>query len=105
MVAINVAYTQATNPAGATPVISRAQLWAGMEMKVRKAHEFVPVFSDCKVLEEHDNVIVQETTLKTNRGTTGKDSEGDLETVQASKGKSSQSVSWQLALAQNRLIL
>lgn len=72
MVTINVAYTQAINPAGVTPVITRAQLWAGMEMKVRKAHEFVPVFSDCKVLEEHDNVIVRETTLKPMEGRPGK---------------------------------
>jgi hypothetical protein len=27
---------------------------AGMEMKVRKAHEFVPIFSGCKVLEERE---------------------------------------------------
>jgi hypothetical protein len=93
MVTINVVYTQAINPAGATPVVTRALLWAGMKMKVRKANGFVSVFSDYKVLEEHGNVIVQETTLKTIGGTTGKDSEGDLQTVQASEGKPSQSVS------------
>lgn len=72
MVTINVAYTQAINPEGAKPVITRAQLWAAMEMKVREAHKFVPVFSDCKVLEEHDNVIVRETTLKPMEGRPGK---------------------------------
>jgi hypothetical protein len=72
MVTINVAYTQIVNPSGASPVITRAQLWAAMEMKVREAHKFVPVFSDCKVLEEHDNVIVRETTLKPMEGRPGK---------------------------------
>lgn len=72
MVTINVAYTQTVNPSGASPIITRAQLWAAMEMKVREAHKFVPVFSDCKVLEEHDNVIVRETTLKPMEGRPGK---------------------------------
>jgi hypothetical protein len=72
MVTINVAYTQIVNPSGASPIITRAQLWAAMEMKVREAHKFVPVFSDCKVLEEHDNVIVRETTLKPMEGRPGK---------------------------------
>ena len=72
MVTINVAYTQTVNPSGASPIITRAQLWAAMEMKVREAHKFVPVFSDCKVLEEYDNVIVRETTLKPMEGRPGK---------------------------------
>ncbi|ERF71130.1 hypothetical protein EPUS_09116 [Endocarpon pusillum Z07020] len=72
MVTINVAYTQAVNPAGVTPVLTREQMWAGMEGKVRRAHDFVPVFSDCKVIEEHDNVVVRETTLKPMEGRPGK---------------------------------
>ena len=72
MVTINVAYTQPINPSGATPKITREQLWKGMDMKVRRAHDFVPVFSDCKVLEEYDNVVVRETTLKPMEGRPGK---------------------------------
>lgn len=72
MVTINVAYTQPINPAGVTPVITRGQLWTGMDRKVRNAHEFVPVFSACKVLEEHDNVVIRETTLKPMEGRPGK---------------------------------
>jgi len=72
MVTINVAYTQAINPAGVTPVLTREQLWAGMERKVRAAHEFVPVFEACTVLEEHENTIVRETKLKPMEGRPGK---------------------------------
>jgi Domain of unknown function (DUF1857) len=72
MVTINVACTQAINPAGATPILTRAQLWAGIERKVRRAHDFVPVFKDCKVIDERDNVIVRETQLKPMEGRPGK---------------------------------
>lgn len=64
MVNINVVYTQIVNLSGASPVITLAQLWAAMEMRVREPHEFVPVFSDCKVLEEYENMIVREKILK-----------------------------------------
>ena len=72
MVTINVAYTTPVNPPGATPMLTREQLWTGMERKVRRAHDFVPVFEDCKVIEEHDNVIVRETKLKPMEGRPGK---------------------------------
>jgi Domain of unknown function (DUF1857) len=72
MVTINVAYTQPINPPGSTPVLTRAQLWAGLERKVRNAHEFVPVFEGCRVIEEHGNVVVRETKLKPMEGRPGK---------------------------------
>jgi Domain of unknown function (DUF1857) len=64
MVTINVAYTTPVNPPGSTPVLTRAQVWAGLERKIRRASDFVPVFEDCKVIEEYDNVVVRETKLK-----------------------------------------
>lgn len=72
MVTINVAYSQPVNPQGAEPVLTKEQIWKAMEMKVRRAHDFVPVFEDCKVLEEKDNVIVRETKLKPMEGRPGK---------------------------------
>jgi hypothetical protein len=60
MVAIYVAYTQQINPAGVTPVLTRAQIWAALERKVRRAQDFVPVITECKVLEDKDNVVVRE---------------------------------------------
>lgn len=60
MVVINVAYTQAINPAGATPVLTRPQLWAGLQRKIRRAQDFVPVITECTVVEENDNVVVRD---------------------------------------------
>jgi hypothetical protein len=38
----NIAFTASINPPGVTPVLSRAQVWAGLELKIRSAETFVP---------------------------------------------------------------
>lgn len=48
----NVAYTGAINPAGATPQLTAAQVWAGLQRKVRHAEEFVSVITACRVVDE-----------------------------------------------------
>ncbi len=78
MVTVNIAYTQAINPAGATPVLTKPQLWKGLQRKVRRAQDFVPVITGSKVLEEHDNVVVREAYF-------GKKEDG--ETVPGQEGK------------------
>ncbi|KAH9906302.1 DUF1857-domain-containing protein [Xylariomycetidae sp. FL2044] len=50
MVTLNLAYTAPINPAGATPTLTPAQIWAGLRRKVRRAQEFVPVILSCEVL-------------------------------------------------------
>ena len=40
MVATNIAFTAAINPAGASPVLTREQVWAGLQKKTRAAHDF-----------------------------------------------------------------
>jgi len=65
MVAIYAAYTQQINPAGATPVLTRPQVWAGLQRKIRRAQDFVPVIHDCDVIEEKDNVVVREAHFTT----------------------------------------
>ncbi|CAJ2500317.1 Uu.00g031700.m01.CDS01 [Anthostomella pinea] len=52
MVTLNLAYTAPINPAGASPVLTQAQVWEGLKLKVRRAQDFVPVILDCKVLSE-----------------------------------------------------
>ncbi|KAI1841572.1 hypothetical protein JX265_004698 [Neoarthrinium moseri] len=52
MVIFNIAYTAPINPAGAAPVLSQPQVWAGLERKVRRAQEFVPVIKSCDVVSE-----------------------------------------------------
>ena len=67
MVAIYIAYTQQINPADVTPVLTRAQIWAALVRKVRVPQDFLPVISECKVLEEKDNVVVREVKFITGR--------------------------------------
>ena len=54
MVNIYVAYTQPINPAGASPILTEAQIWEGLERKVRHAQDFVDPISGTDVLEERD---------------------------------------------------
>ena len=49
----NVAYTAPINPPGATPILTRDQIWAGMLLKIRSAEAFVPhLFQSTTVLSE-----------------------------------------------------
>ncbi|KAG4442632.1 hypothetical protein IFR05_001888 [Cadophora sp. M221] len=38
----NIAFTSPINPPGATPVLTRPQIWAMLQLKVRSAETFVP---------------------------------------------------------------
>lgn len=60
----HLAYTSRINAPGVTPVLTKAQVWAGLQHKIRNAHEFVPFFEACRVLEEVDGVVTREVTLK-----------------------------------------
>ncbi|KAI0384043.1 hypothetical protein F5Y04DRAFT_293445 [Hypomontagnella monticulosa] len=70
MVTFNLAYTAPVNPAGATPALTLPQIWAGLERKVRKAQEFVPIIEECTVLSEETSqeagnfTIVREVRFK-----------------------------------------
>ncbi|KAI4630490.1 hypothetical protein J4E80_001426 [Alternaria sp. BMP 0032] len=68
MVNFNIAYTSRINPAGATPVLNQAQIWAGLQRKIRFAQEFVPVIESCDVLEEKDDVVTRDVTFKKGMG-------------------------------------
>lgn len=61
---IHIAFTAPVNPPGSPTTITPSQLWAGLERKVRHAHHFVPVFTDCKVLKEEDNVITRRAIIR-----------------------------------------
>ena len=64
MVIIHVAYTELINPSGATPVLTRKQVWKGLQRKIRRAQDFVPPIEGCDVLEEYDNVVVRQAHFK-----------------------------------------
>ncbi|RDA83079.1 hypothetical protein CP532_2564 [Ophiocordyceps camponoti-leonardi (nom. inval.)] len=56
---IHVAATAPINPPGANPVLSEGQVWDGLQRKVRRAEEFVPLISSCVVVEERANVVTR----------------------------------------------
>lgn len=64
----NIAYTFPINPPSASPVLSHAQVWAGLVKKCRKPQDFVTAISDCEVLEEDDNGLKRVVTFKSGMG-------------------------------------
>ena len=60
MVVIHCAYTEKINPSGASPILTRDQIWKGLQRKIRKAQDFVPVITATDVLEEKENEVVRE---------------------------------------------
>jgi hypothetical protein len=64
MVVVHCAYTEQINPQGASPILTRDQIWKGLQRKIRKAQDFVPVIDSCKVLEEKENEVVREIHFK-----------------------------------------
>ena len=63
---VHVAYTAPVNPSGSSPILTRPQLWRGLQRKVTRAQDFVPVIESCKVLEEKDGgrEIIREAYFK-----------------------------------------
>ncbi|KAI1177329.1 hypothetical protein F4777DRAFT_596731 [Nemania sp. FL0916] len=53
MVTFNLAYTSPINKDGVTPVLKQHQVWRGLELKVRRAQDFVSAIVKCEVLEEN----------------------------------------------------
>ena len=68
MVNFYLAYTQAVNPDGVSPVLTKPQLWAGLQRKVRNAPEFVPVIVSCEVLKEEGNIVTRQVLFKEGSG-------------------------------------
>jgi hypothetical protein len=68
MVHIHLAHTSLINPSGASPVLTRAQVWAGLQRKIRFAQEFVPVIESCTVLEDKDGVVTRDVVFKEGMG-------------------------------------
>ncbi len=64
MVSFHLAYTAPANPAGAQPVLTQAQLFAGFQRKVRKPWEFVPAIEKAEVLSDEGNVVTRLVTFK-----------------------------------------
>ncbi|TKX18539.1 putative acetylaranotin biosynthesis cluster protein L [Elsinoe australis] len=64
-----LAYTAPINPSGASPTLTRAQVWAGLQRKIRHAEEFVSAISTCDVLTDNGEAeVVREVVFAANPG-------------------------------------
>jgi len=68
MVNIHCAYSEPINPSGATPVLSRDQIWKALQRKIRKAQDFVPVIEATEVVEEKENEVTRIAHFKAMNG-------------------------------------
>lgn len=68
MVTINCAYTEPINPTGATPTLTRQQVWKGLQRKVRRAQDFVPVITGTDVVEDKGDEVVRVAHFKAMHG-------------------------------------
>ncbi|KAF2773100.1 DUF1857-domain-containing protein [Teratosphaeria nubilosa] len=59
MVNVHWAYTEPINPPNASPVLTRDQIWRGLQRKVRRAQDFVPIIKACDVVEEKGNEVTR----------------------------------------------
>ncbi|GAA6035604.1 hypothetical protein JCM8097_004925 [Rhodosporidiobolus ruineniae] len=53
------AASRAVNPPGAEPTITKAQLWAGLGLKIREPTRFVPAITECRVEEDEGDRVVR----------------------------------------------
>ena len=68
----NIAYTAPINPSGASPILTRAQVWSGLELKITAAQVFVPAILSTDVISKEK---IEGTELPvTNREVVFKDS-------------------------------
>jgi hypothetical protein len=64
MVKLYFAHTSPINPPSTTPVLTHAQVWAGLQRKIRFAQEFVPVIESCNVLSDENGVVTRDVKFK-----------------------------------------
>ncbi len=58
-----LSYVVEVNPSGAEPVLSRQQVWRGLEMQAKDALPFVPGMTRCDILERTGNQIPREVSF------------------------------------------
>jgi hypothetical protein len=57
MVNVYSAYTEPVNPQGASPIRTLAQIWAGLERRVRRLHDFHKSAATTEVIEDSGNYV------------------------------------------------
>jgi hypothetical protein len=59
MVNIHLAYTEPVNPAGASPTLTRDQIWRGLQRKIRRAQDFIAVVEGCDIVSDAPEEVVR----------------------------------------------
>lgn len=57
MVNRSFAASRLVNPAGASPVLTEAQVWTGLGIKARNPQSFVPAITSCKVVSDNGEKV------------------------------------------------
>ncbi|KAG6915710.1 hypothetical protein DXG01_010268 [Tephrocybe rancida] len=57
------AVTRQINPAGATPVLTQAQVWKGLGINAREPKAFVPIITSCEVVSDEGNKLVRKVSI------------------------------------------
>lgn len=68
---INAAHTTPINPPGASPKLTRSQVWEGLKFKSRDPVRFVPVIQSCVVVEETATGLTRKVHFKPGTGPQG----------------------------------
>ena len=71
MVVLYQSQTSPVNPPNASPVLTLAQLWEVMQIKVRKPELFVAPISGCEVLEEKESFVKRLVSFREGMGPPG----------------------------------
>ena len=61
-----LSYAVDVNPSGAEPVLTRDQVWRGLEMKAENALPFVKGMTKCEVIERKGNVLLRDVVFAGN---------------------------------------
>ncbi|KAF2872439.1 hypothetical protein BDV95DRAFT_569734 [Massariosphaeria phaeospora] len=64
MVHLNLAHTEPINPAGTSITLTGAQIWTGLQRKIRFAQEFVPVIESCEVESDEGGVVIRRISIR-----------------------------------------
>lgn len=62
-----ISETVPVNPAGATTVLSKSQVWQGLVMKAENALPFVPAMESCEIVERYSDGFLREIVLRGDR--------------------------------------
>ncbi|KAK6440847.1 hypothetical protein LTR95_002928 [Oleoguttula sp. CCFEE 5521] len=58
-ITVHCAYTEPINPSSATPVLSQPQVWNGLQRKIRKAQDFVPIITATDIVSDEGDEVVR----------------------------------------------